>query len=213
MRRSLALLELCLCAFLAAGCGTSYQQAISRESSQFLGDPYPTVLSVELERNVNGDSEAVIPVTGHFTIRPDCPALAGSSASHCHTSRTRFAVLEFDLPNPNSGGGVWTVSAAQVAAISTARHADPLFGTFPDFTGEIVRCSIPRGWPASGTIAGTCSTSTVPYKHVKRVEFVEHWPLTEKSGTRNKAGWDVALSRSGAVRSIHVIGHPPQLWR
>jgi hypothetical protein len=206
-------LALCLCAFLAAGCGSSYQQAISRESSQFLGDPYPTVLSVELERNVNGDREAVIPVTGHFTIRPECPALAGSAAAHCHASHTRFAVLEFDLPNPNSGGGVWTVSAAQIAAISTARRANPLFSTFPDFTSEIVRCSIPRGGPSGGAIDGTCSTSTAPYKHIKRVEFVEHWPLSEKSGTRNKAGWVVTLVPSGAVRSVHVIGHPPQLRR
>jgi hypothetical protein len=213
MHRSLAVLALGLCACAAAGCGPSYQQAISRESSEFLGDPYPTVLNVEVVRNVNGDREAVIPVQGHFTLRPECPALVGSAASSCHTTHTRYAVLEFSLPNPSSGGGMWTMSASQIAAIAAARSADPLFSLFPDFTEEIVRCSIPRGGPAHGTIAGTCSTNAVPYTHPRRVEFVEHWPLSHPSGSRAKAGWDVRLGRDGSVRSIHVIGHPPQLWR
>ena len=213
MRLAPAVLVLCASACVAAGCGSSYQQAISRESSQFLGDPYPQVMNVELERNVNGDREAVIPVQGHFTLRPSCPAFAGSTAPRCRTGHTRYAVLEFSLPDPKAAGGFWTVSPSQVAAIAAARRASPLFSLFPDFTEEIVRCSIPRGGPGGGTISGTCSTNTVPYRRVRRVEFLEHWPLGHKSGSRNKAGWDVTLGRDGRVRSIRVVGQPPQLWR
>jgi hypothetical protein len=212
-RSSLAVVAVGLCASLAAGCGSSYQQAISRQSSEFLGDPYPTVMSVELVRNVNGDREAVIPMKGHFTIRPECPALAASAKTSCHAAHVRYAVLTFSLPNPRSMSGSWTVSVAQVAAVAKVRRASPLFGLFPDFTEEIVRCSIPRGGPSSGAIPGTCSTNALPYKRVRHVEFVEHWPLSHKSGSRNRAGWDVTLSRSGRVQAIHVIGHPPQLWR
>jgi hypothetical protein len=50
-------------------------------------------------------------------------------------------------------------------------------------------------------------------EHARRVEFVEHWPLSHPSGSRTKAGWGVTLGRDGGVRSIHVFGHPPQLWR
>jgi hypothetical protein len=214
MHRSLVVLVLVLCAFVAAGCGSSLVQTANQESRVFLGDPYPRFMNVELVRNVNGDSEAVIPVQGHFTLRPECPALAGSTtASRCRTTHTRYAVLEFSLPNPRSGGGVWTMSGSQIAVIAAARSADRLFSLFPDFTEETVRCSIPRGGPTGGTIAGTCSTNAVPYKHVWRVKLVEHWPLSERSGTRNKGGWDVTLGRAGRVRSINVIGHPPQLWR
>ena len=213
MHRALALLALGLCASVAAGCGASYEQAISRESSEFLGDPYPAVMNVEVVRNVNGDREAVIPVHGQFTLRPDCPAAVGSPVPHCHTAHTRYAVLVFSLPDPKAAGGFWTVSASQVAAIAAARQASPLFAFFPDFTEEIVRCAIPRGNSPGGTIAGTCSTNTVPYKNARRVEFVEHWPLSHPSGSRTKAGWDVTIGRDGSVRSIHVIGHPPQLWR
>ena len=179
----------------------------------FLGDPRPRFMNVELVRNVNGDREAVLPVQGNFTIHPECPPLAGSAASKCHPIHTQYAVLEFSLPNPSSGSGVWTMSAPQIAAIAAARQASPLFTLFPDFTEEIVRCSIPGRIPSSGTIAGTCSTETQPFEHVKRVEFLEHWPLTRRSGTRNKAGWIVTLGRHGDVVSIHVIGRPPQLGK
>ncbi|HJU37738.1 MAG TPA: hypothetical protein VJ716_10020 [Gaiellaceae bacterium] len=211
MRRFRAVLVLGLCACVAAGCGSSLVQTADQQSRLFLGDPYPRFMSVEFVRNVNGDQEAVIPVQGHFTIRPDCPALVGGAAARCRTTHPRYAVLEFSLPDPKAGSGFWSISASQIAAIAAARRADPLFSLFPDFTGEIVRCSIPRGTPAHGTIAGTCSTNTVPFRHVRRVELVEHWPLSERSGTRNKAGWVVALGRDGGVRSIHVVGQPPQL--
>lgn len=213
MRCFPAVLVLALCACTAAGCGSSLVQTANQESREFLGDPYPRFMNFEVERNVNGDREAVIPVQGHFTLHPSCPALAGSTASRCHTIHTRYAVLEFSLPDPNAASGFWTITATQIAAIAAARHANPVFSLFPDFTEEIVRCSIPRGSPPHGTIAGTCSTNTVGYRRVRRVELVEHWPLSERSGTRKKAGWAVTLDRDGGVRSIHVIGHPPQLWK
>ena len=213
MRPVLAVLVLGLCTCVAAGCGSSLVSTADQESRMFLGDPYPRFMNFEVERNVNGDREAVIPVQGHFTLHPSCPAPVGSTTPRCHTIHTRYAVLEFSLPDPKAGGGFWTVSASQIAAIATARQANPLFSVFPDFTEEIVRCSIPRGDPPHGTVARTCSTNTVGYRRVRRVELVEHWPLGERSGTRNKAGWVVALGRGGGVRSIHVIGQPPQLWK
>ena len=208
------LFVLVLCTCIVAGCGgTSLEQVAQRDSKELLGEPNPQILHTETARIVDGAREAVVQMHGRFTIIPSCPAVAAPSKSRCHTLHPRYVVLTFSLPNPRSSQGYSTTSASQIAAIARARSARPQFAIFPDFNAEVVRCAIPRGSPPGGTIGGTCVTYALPYKHVKRVEFIEHWPQSQPTGSRNKAGWIVTFSRDGRVQSIRVTGQPPQLWK
>jgi hypothetical protein len=83
----------------------------------------------------------------------------------------------------------------------SARSASPLFKLFPDIGAPAIRCAIPRGSPPSGTIAGGCFTRTdpTPSNHVRRVVFMEHWPLFRTNryggvmGSKHAAGWIVTL--------------------
>jgi len=212
MSRVPAVFAIALGACLIAGCGgTSLGQVARQDSKELLGEPHPQILRTETARIVDGQREAVVQLHGHFTIIPNCPAVVGTAKNRCHTLHPRYVVLTFSLPNPKSSQGYATTSSSQIAAIARARRAQPQFATFPDFNGEVVRCAIPRGRPPGGTIAGTCVTYALPYQHTKRVEFIEHWPQSEPSGSRRKAGWTVTLSRDGLVRSIRVLGQPPQL--
>jgi hypothetical protein len=214
MNRVVGVFAIGLGACLIAGCGgASLRQVAQQDSKELLGEPHPQVVRTETVRIVDGAREAVVQMHGHFTIIPNCPAVAAPAKSRCHTLHPRYVVLTFSLPNPKSSQGYSTTSASQIAAIARARRAQPQLAIFPDFTSEVVRCAIPRGSPPGGAIAGTCVTYALPYRHVKRVEFIEHWPQSQPSGSRNKAGWLVTFSRDGRVRSISVTGQPPQLWK
>jgi hypothetical protein len=148
---------------------------------------------------------------GRFTIIPNCPAVIAPAKNRCHTLHPRYVVLTFSLPNPKSSEGYAATSSSQIAAIAHARRARSQLAIFPDFNGEMVRCEIPRAGASSGAIAGTCVTYALPADHFRRVEFMEHWPQSRPSGSRNKAGWVVTLGRDGRVRSVTVTGRPPQL--
>jgi hypothetical protein len=212
--RVTGLLALVLCACLVAGCGgASLQQVARQDSKEQLGEPHPQIMRTETVRIVDGEREAVVQMHGHFTIVPHCPVLAHPSKSRCHTLHPRYVVLTLSLPNPKSSQGYSGTSRSQIAAIARARGAQPGLAIFPDFNAEVVRCAIPRGSPPGGSIDGTCVTYALPYKHAERVQLIEHWPESQPSGTRNKAGWIVTLSRDGRVRSISVMGQPPQLWK
>jgi hypothetical protein len=214
MQRALGLLVLVGCAWLLAGCGgASIQQVAQRDSKELLGEPHPQILHTETARIVDGEQEAVVQMHGHFTIVPNCPEVRAPAKSRCHTLHPRYVVLTFSLPNTRSAQGYSTISLSQMKAIARARHAQRWLTLFPDFNGEIVRCAIPRGSPPGGTIPGTCVTYALPFHHVRRVEFIEHWPQSEPSGSRNKASWVVMLGRNGHVRSVRVTGQPPQLWK
>jgi hypothetical protein len=220
MHRLVGLLLALSCACAAAGCGgSSIKQAARQEAKELLGDPHARVVRVETVQIVNGTREAIVPMQGHFTVHPDCPAAAGGKASRCHTIHSHYAVLDFNLSNPKRSQGYWIPGPFQVASITRARSARPLFGIFPDFLNDTIRCDIPRGGSSSGTVEGTCSTSTDISGHTIRVRFIERWPRAgrpdgswpayEKSG-----GWIVTLTRAGHVQSIHTTGHlPPQLWQ
>jgi hypothetical protein len=210
--------SLLLCANLVAGCGgSSVQQAARQEAKEMLGDPHARVLRTETVQIVNGTREAVVRMQGHFTVEPECPALIGK-ASRCHTIHSRYAVLDFSLPNPKDSQGYWIPAPSQLAAITRAENARPMFSIFPDFLNSTIRCDIPRGSSSSDTIQGTCTTSTDMSGQIIRVTFIERWPRAsrpdgswpayEKSG-----GWVVTLTRAGRIQSIHVTGHhlPPQL--
>jgi hypothetical protein len=214
MNRIVCAFAIGLGACLIAGCGgTSLQQVARQDSKERLGEPHPQIVRTETVRIVDGEREAVVQMHGHFAIIPNCPFVADPAKNRCHTLHPRYVVLTFSLPNPKSSRGYSTTSASQIAAIARARRAQPQLAIFPDFNGEVVRCAIPRGSPPGGTIPGTCVTYALPYKHGKRVEFIEHWPQSQPSGSRNKAGWVVTLNRGGRVRSIRVISQPPQLWK
>jgi hypothetical protein len=214
MHRIVGLFAIGLGACLVAGCGgASLQQVARQDSKELLGDPHPQILRTETVRIVDGAREAVVQMHGRFTIIPNCPMVVAPSKSRCHTLHPRYVVLTFGLPTPSSSQGYSTTSRSQMAAIARARDAQPELAIFPDFNAEVVRCAIPRGGPPGGTIAGTCVTYVHPSKHAERVQFIEHWPQSQRSGTRNKAGWIVTLSREGRVRSTSVMGQPPQLWK
>ncbi|HEY7422205.1 MAG TPA: hypothetical protein VH541_09350 [Gaiellaceae bacterium] len=214
MKRVIGLLAIGLGACVIAGCGgASLQQVARQDSKELLGEPHPQILRAETVRIVDGEREAVVQMHGRFTIIPNCPAVLAPAKSRCHTLHPRFVVLTFSLPDPKSSQGFATTSSSQIAAISRARRARSQLAIFPDFNGEPVRCALPRSSASSGTIAGTCVTYALPSNHVRRVEFVEHWPQSQPSGSRNKAGWIVTLSRDGRVRSVSVTGRPPQLRR
>jgi hypothetical protein len=105
------------------------------------------------------------------------------------------------------------MTASEVSAIARARQASPRFRIFPDAMGPNLRCAIPRGGtqlPSHRSLSGSCSTIAVPNNHVRRVEFIESWGGGISFTT---AGWVVALSRDGRVKSIRVTGQPPQLWK
>ena len=90
-----------LCACAAAGCGgSSIEQAARQEAKELLGDPHARVVRVETVQIVNGTREAIVPMQGHFTVHPDCPAAVGGKASRCHTIHSRYAVLDFNPWNP-----------------------------------------------------------------------------------------------------------------
>jgi hypothetical protein len=214
MQRVLGLLVFVGCAWVFAGCGgASLRQIAQRDSKELLGEPHPQILHTETARIVDGAREAVVQMHGHFTIVPDCPHAVAPAKNRCHTLHPRYVVLTFSLPKSGSAQGYATITSSQMESIARARRAQRWLALFPDFNGEIVRCAIPRGSPPGGTIPGTCVTYAFPYHHVRRVELIEHWPQSEPSGSRNKAGWIVLFGRDGHVRSVRVTGQPPQLWK
>jgi hypothetical protein len=181
MHGLVAVLVLVSCACAAAGCGgSSIKQVARREGRELLGDPHARVVRIETVRILNGTREAVVPMQGHFTIHPDCPVVVGKNASRCHTIHSRYAVLDFSLSSPEGSRGYWIPGAGQQSAITRARAARPLFGMFPDFLNYTIRCDIPRGGSSSGSIDGSCSTSTERSGHLTRVRFIEHWPRASR---------------------------------
>lgn len=214
MHRIVGLFAIGLGACLVAGCGgASLQQVARQDSKELLREPHPQIMRTETVRIVDGAREAVVQMHGHFTIIPNCPMATPPSKTHCHTLHPRYVVLTLSLPNPKASLGYSTASRSQIAAIARARGAQPELAIFPDFDAEVVRCAIPRGGQPGGTIDGTCVTYARPSKHARRVQFIEHWPQSQPSGTRNKAGWVVTLTRDGRVRSTSVMGQPSQLWK
>jgi hypothetical protein len=69
-----------------------------------------------------------------------------------------------------------------------------------------IHCAIPHANLPGGTLPGICTTVAEPVSHVRRVKFIEAW--NSKTAT-----WIVKLGQDGRVRSIRVIGQPPQIWK
>lgn len=216
MHRVIGVSALVVCACLVAGCGGSSPQAAGRrDASKLFGDPHARVVHVETFTNLSGTHEAVVTMQGHFSSRSDNPLASGPG-------RFRYVALDFLLPpGPATSAGFETLTPSMIAATTRARSANPLFKIFPDIGSPAIRCLIPRGGPSPGTILGGCLTNTdlTPSNHVRRVEFLERWPLVKKRNgswpsSVKGGGWIVTLSRDGRVQSIRVTGHlPPQLWK
>jgi hypothetical protein len=204
------------CACLAAGCGgLSAQQAARGDAKLLFDDPHAQVMHVDTFQNLSGTREAVVTMQGHFRGQ----AFVNPSCSSCPADR--YIALDFLLPpHPGRFDGFAMLTPSMVAATARARSASPLFRIFPDIGAPAVRCSIPRGGSSPGTIDGVCLTNTYPEpsNHVRRVEFIEHWPfVTTSNGSwpkYEKTGrWIVTLNRGGSVQSIERTGQqPPQLW-
>jgi hypothetical protein len=222
MHRVIGVLWPVLCPCLMVGCGgLSPRQAAVRDAQQLLGDPQARVIHVETFTNYSDTREAVVTVQSHFKMQSECPPVLSGSHYHCpRFFHPRYVALDFLLPpGPATSAGWETLSPSMVNATAVARSASPLFKLFPDIGAPAIRCAIPRGSPPSGTIAGGCFTRTdpTPSNQVRRVVFMEHWPLFRTNryggvmGSKHAAGWIVTLSRNGRVKSILVKGQPPQL--
>jgi hypothetical protein len=216
MHRVVGVLALALCACLAAGCGgLSPRQAARIDAKLLFDDPHPRVLDVEIVRMLSGSREAWITMQGHFKGQ-----VFVSPCSGAHCPAVRYVALNLLLP-PRAGhfAGFMVPTPSMVTAVARAKHASPLFKIFSDLGPEAIRCDIPRGGPSPGTIVGACDTKTdpTPSNHVRRVEFIENWPIFRTNryggtwGHKYSARWIVTFSRDGGVVSIRVEGHPPQL--
>src|SRR5436305_6935812 len=103
MSRVLFVGALVLCGCLSAGCGGSSLQKVARQDSkELLGDPHPRITHTETVRIVDGETEAVVQMQGHFTIVPHCPDLAAGSRATATRCTPRNVVLTFSLPNPEA---------------------------------------------------------------------------------------------------------------
>lgn len=207
MRAVVGVLGVSLCGCLAAGCGSSLQ-ALAHKQAKYFGDPHATVTRIERVQIENGTQWTMIQMKGRSPFQTGCTGGPPGGSQSC---QARYLVLGVKL-NSHNADLYWGLSSSQVAAITRARQARQLFRIFPDFAGLTIRCTIPRGGPAHSTVRGTCSTDARPPDHVSRVDFVERWPRSRRSGIWDTARWVVTLSR-GRVKSIRVTGQPPQLWR
>jgi hypothetical protein len=209
VRLAFAALVIVLCTGMVVGCGRmSPQQAAYRDAQQLFGDPDPSLIDVQMFTNFSGTREAAVVMQGEFRVPP--------SGAH-----SRYVVLDFLLPpGPATSAGYEIPTPSMVAATARARSANPLFKLFPDVGSPPIRCGIPVGSRPGGTIAGGCLTSEPPpTNHLRRVEFIEEWPLFRTNryggvlGWKHSARWIVTLAGDGQVQSMSVKGQPPQLWR
>lgn len=116
-------------------------------------------------------------------------------------------------------GGTTTSTSAEhgaAQAVAKARRSVSVLHTFSATPSVLSRCEIPQGGSRGGTIAGLCQSTDLGSLRNgdRRVEFLEHWPLSKPRGSRKSGGWIVILDRSGQVLSADMTGRlPPQLHR
>jgi hypothetical protein len=170
-----------------------HAHTVQWESGQRLGDARPTVLRTETYRDLGGNPETVTTVRGHFKLRRAmCRAPKPVYQRPCGPVPTAsWAWLIGD-------GGYAVTTKQELAAIDSARRANPLFSVFPDFAYSSILCSIASGDPAA------CSTKVVA---PRTIQFLVRWPLSVPAGTHPKrSGWIVNLDRENGVRSIRQFG-------
>lgn len=200
---------------VAAASGGSSLQAIAHREATYFGDPHATITRIERVRIFGarpGHARwAMIRLRSRQAFRVGCPrpepALPGPCDAH-------YLEVGVDLTDPGKRM-YWGLTASEVSAIARARHASRWLRIFPDTTALYLRCAIPRGGtrlPPDRPLRGTCSTVAEPSDHVRRVEFVQTFRIGPSSKL-SEADWIVTLRRDGRVRSIHVKGRPPQLWK
>lgn len=205
-----ALAAASLLAVLAAGCGgASLQSQALAHETEFLGDPYARAVHIETFSTMDGERDVVAQMRGHFLFVPSCPAPARHHRSRCHEFHTSYAVVEFNLDKPGSGG-YWPLSPAQGAAIAAARRSDARFRIFPDVDNVRARCAIPSGAPRPMPLRGSCMTELLQSRLGRfRVLFVESWGPGPVSG-----GWLVTVGKSDRILDTSVYHRtPPQLWK
>jgi hypothetical protein len=216
MQRVLTVIALGFCVGVAAACGGSSLRAVAREQAKYYGDAHATITRVETVRirgARRGHSRwAMIRMKGRTAFRVGCPRPGPGAPGPCGA---HYLEVGIDLTN-HEPGLAWGLTASELSAITKARRASPRFRIFPDTPALYLHCAIPEGGAHLGVaaLAGTCSTVAPPNNRVRRVRFIETWsPQGGASGPQMSAGWVVSLGSQGRVRSIHVNGEPPQLWK
>lgn len=184
-----------------------HPHTIQWDSRQRLGDGNPKILRTETVRDLGGNPETIATLQGHFELSPPfargaCAALFRKPCDGAVTAS--YAWLEVD-----DLGYELVTSASQLAAISDAQHANPLFSIFPDFTFRGILCAIPIE-DSFQTIDGVCRTTLLA---PRTIEFQERWPVRVPAQTHPRtSGWIVSLDHNGDVRSIRQFGDlPPQV--
>jgi hypothetical protein len=184
----------------AAGCGSTTATNVALREARDSGGTQPRAVRVERWRLSNGDAVDVVLVRARF-----CGTRNGYTApkinGRCLPSEVYFATR----PGA-SGGSAAFLAHGDAHMTEEAWKARAAFRIFPDIPDLLVRCKIPRG--AGGTVAGLCESKL---SASRKVEFLEHWPLSKPHGHRNTAGWVVALDRSSRVLGVQRTGStPPQ---
>lgn len=148
----------------------------------------------------NGDPVDVVLVRARF-----CGTKNGVTLPKVH-GRCLPTQVYFALRQGTTGGFADFLEHGMALMVAKAWKARSTFRIFPDVPDLLVRCRIPRG--GGGTVAGLCEAKLRP---PRQVEFLEHWPLSKPTGSRNTAGWVVTLDRSGNAVGVHATGStPPQ---
>jgi hypothetical protein len=163
-------------------------------SKLVLGDGNPEVLRTATFRDLGGNPETITTVHGHFKLHRMCRAPAPVFQQPCRPAPTAsYAWLIGD-------GGYAVTTKAQLAAIDSARRANPLFSAFPDFVYSGILCPIAGGGDAA------CSTKVLAGR---TIQFLVRWPVIVAAGTHPKRSvWIVVLDRNDHVRSVRRFGEP-----
>jgi hypothetical protein len=198
---------------VAAGCGgTSATQAALHAAHDF-GGASPSVTRLERVRLANGDPMDVALVRARFcaTAGEDGASIPSPNGA-CGPNYAWFTLT----PDKHQAHASAFLEHGGVQAVAEARKSVSVLRTFSDIPGLLARCRIPRGGPRDGAIAGLCQSDDLGALHNggRRVEFLEHWPLSKPHGSRSTAGWIVTLDPQGAIRKVQRTGQTaPQLRR
>jgi hypothetical protein len=197
---------------VAAGCGgTTSTSKRALEMAAASGGSDPSVARLERVQVPNGEPMDVVLVRARYCAAGGNGVTISSPGGGCGPNYAWFQVS----PDTHLLGASAFLVHGAVQAFADARRSVPVLRTFSAFPGLLARCKIPRGGALGPPVAGLCQSKDLGRLRNgdRRLEFLEHWPLSKPHGSRHTGGWIVILDRNG-VRSVHTTGRtPPQLRR
>jgi hypothetical protein len=208
-----ALAAALLLAAFAAGCGGTTTSKAALQVARESGGADPSVARIERVRDASGDAVDVVLVRAHYCAAGGNGASTPSPGGGCGPNYAWFSIS----PDTHKLAGISTFLAhGAVQAVAGARRSVPVLRTFSAIPGLLARCKIHRAGSRRAPIAGLCQSNDLGTLRNgdRRVEFLEHWPLSEPHGSRHSGGWIVILDGNGQVLGVHTTGRtPPQLSR